>query len=108
MNTDLRASDIERQQVIDALAGHTAAGRLSLDEFSERVDAVNRSRTSAELAVLTADLPGTEGHRRLAVRPELIAALVLVVLVLAVVVALLAAATGHPGPMGPMRHMMAP
>lgn len=106
MMTSLRASDTDRQRVIDALAGHTAAGRLNLDEFSQRVDAVNRSTTSAELTAVTADLPDTEERRRSTLRPEVIVAVVLVVLVLVVVVALLLlAGAGHPGP---MRHMMAP
>jgi hypothetical protein len=34
-----------------------AEGRLDRDEFDERVGRVQRSRTYAELAVLTADLP---------------------------------------------------
>ncbi|MEV6923261.1 DUF1707 domain-containing protein [Dactylosporangium sp. NPDC051485] len=57
MDAHLRASDSDRQQTIEALHRHTADGRLSLDEFAERVDVVNRARTYGELAVVTADLP---------------------------------------------------
>jgi hypothetical protein len=55
--SNLRACDGDRQHVIDALTGHTAVGRLTLDEFSARVDAVTRAKTYRELAAVTADLP---------------------------------------------------
>jgi|SRR5690242_565037 len=54
---DVRASDADRERVISELQRHTAAGRLSMDEFSERAAAVYRSRAVRELAALTADLP---------------------------------------------------
>jgi class 3 adenylate cyclase len=50
-------SDAERQQLIDTLRTHTAEGRLTLDEFSERVGFALAARTSADLVPLTADLP---------------------------------------------------
>jgi len=43
--------------VIDSLQRHTAAGRLTLDEFSERVGAVIAARTLQDLAAATVDLP---------------------------------------------------
>lgn len=54
---DLRASDGDRHRVIAALQQHTAAGRLTLDEFSERVGSVYAARTLGELAATTVDLP---------------------------------------------------
>jgi hypothetical protein len=54
---DVRAADADRERVIAELQRHTAAGRLSMDEFSERAAAVYGSRTMGELAALTADLP---------------------------------------------------
>jgi uncharacterized membrane protein YoaK (UPF0700 family) len=54
---DVRASDADRERVITELQQHTAAGRLSMDEFSERAAAVYRARALSELAALTADLP---------------------------------------------------
>ena len=57
MTNPLRASDTDRQQVIGALERHTAAGRLSLDEFAERVTRVLHSATHGELSAVTADLP---------------------------------------------------
>jgi hypothetical protein len=53
----LRASDEDRQRVVAELERHTAAGRLSLDEFSERVGRVYGARTHAELGQITHDLP---------------------------------------------------
>jgi hypothetical protein len=54
---DLRAADVDRERVLAELQRHTSAGRLSMDEFSERAAAVYRSRTVGELDALTADLP---------------------------------------------------
>ncbi|MFI6758598.1 DUF1707 domain-containing protein [Micromonospora sp. NPDC050417] len=59
MDVQMRASDDDRQRVLDALQRHTAAGRLDLDEFSERAAAVYAARTLADLAAVTHDLPAT-------------------------------------------------
>jgi hypothetical protein len=56
-----RASDEDRRRVIAALERHTAAGRLTLDEFSERVGRVYTASTHGDLAVVTRDLPADEG-----------------------------------------------
>lgn len=53
----MRASDDDRQRVIAVLAEHTAAGRLTLDEFSARAGEACAARTLAELATVTRDLP---------------------------------------------------
>ncbi|MEH0927989.1 DUF1707 domain-containing protein [Micromonospora inaquosa] len=57
MDVELRASDDDRNRVVAALHQHTAAGRLTLDEFSERAGAVWTARTLGDLAALTRDLP---------------------------------------------------
>lgn len=57
MSVELRASDDDRQRVIAVLQRHTQAGRLTLEEFSERVGEVYTARTLGQLAVLTQDLP---------------------------------------------------
>ena len=59
----LRASDDDRQRVVAALERHTTAGRLSLDEFSERVSLVYAAATQSDLARLTADLPAEPPDR---------------------------------------------
>lgn len=53
----LRVSDQEREGAIEELREHTVAGRLSADELDQRVDAVYRAKTRADLDSLRADLP---------------------------------------------------
>ncbi|MET8351006.1 MULTISPECIES: DUF1707 SHOCT-like domain-containing protein [unclassified Micromonospora] len=57
MDVELRASDDDRNRVVAELHRHTTAGRLTLDEFSDRVGAVWSARTLGDLAALTRDLP---------------------------------------------------
>jgi hypothetical protein len=54
---DLRASHADREQVIDTLKTAFVQGRLDRDEFDLRVDQAFASRTYAELAAVTADIP---------------------------------------------------
>lgn len=51
------ASDAEREQSIVLLREAVGEGRLTLEEFSERVDLVHAARTDGELAGVTRDLP---------------------------------------------------
>jgi DUF1707 SHOCT-like domain len=51
----VRASDADRDRVADVLRGAAGDGRLTADEFDERLEAALSSRTLDELAVLTAD-----------------------------------------------------
>ena len=53
----MRISDDDREQAVVALREHLLAGRLTLEEFSERVDAALRARVGTELARLNEDLP---------------------------------------------------
>jgi hypothetical protein len=53
----VRASDEDRQRVVADLERHTAAGRLSLDEFTDRAGRAYAAATHGELAALTHDLP---------------------------------------------------
>jgi len=57
--TDLpiRASDQERESVVDVLRDAYTDGRLTLEEFDERTSAAYCSKTWADLRELTADLP---------------------------------------------------
>jgi Domain of unknown function (DUF1707) len=60
----LRASDADRDRVIELLRAAIADGRLDLAEFDERLDAALAARTIDALAPLTADLiaaPGGDG-----------------------------------------------
>ena len=54
---DLRASHADREQVIGTLKAAFVQGRLARDEFDLRVGRALASRTYAELAAVTADLP---------------------------------------------------
>jgi hypothetical protein len=54
---DLRASHADREQVVSALKAAFVEGRLTEDELDERVGRVYASRTYAELAEVTADIP---------------------------------------------------
>ena len=52
----LRASDSDREQVVDMLKAAFAQGRLAKDELGLRVGQVLAARTYAELDALTADI----------------------------------------------------
>ncbi|HEY1369941.1 MAG TPA: DUF1707 domain-containing protein [Gaiellaceae bacterium] len=56
---ELRASDADREQVAAALREHCAAGRLSVDELTERLHVALSAVTLGELDRLTRDLPTT-------------------------------------------------
>jgi hypothetical protein len=58
MAEDIRASDMERDNAVDRLRNHAAAGRLDVDELEQRIDAAFAARTRGELKALFADLPG--------------------------------------------------
>jgi Domain of unknown function (DUF1707) len=53
----LRASHADREQVIDLLKTAFVQGRLAKDEFVARVGQALGSRTYADLAAVTADIP---------------------------------------------------
>jgi hypothetical protein len=50
-------TDADRDAVVAQLREHYAAGRLSLEEFQYRLDAVYRAQTIRELGLLTDGLP---------------------------------------------------
>jgi hypothetical protein len=52
----LRASDADRERVVDTLKAAFVQGRLAKDEFAVRAGRALASRTYAELAALTADI----------------------------------------------------
>ena len=53
----LRASDADREQVIDALKAAFVRGRLTKDELGMRTGQALAARTHAELTVITACIP---------------------------------------------------
>jgi Domain of unknown function (DUF1707) len=56
----LRASDDDRDRTASLLREHHAAGRLSPDEFQERLDATFEAKTIGQLQELLADLPSID------------------------------------------------
>jgi hypothetical protein len=59
MATDdpIRASDVDREAVVATLREAYTAGRLTLDEFDDRMTAAYASKTWGDLRHLTIDLP---------------------------------------------------
>jgi hypothetical protein len=53
----LRASDADRERAVVLLREHAAQGRLTLEEFTERMSAAYIARTNEELDELARDLP---------------------------------------------------
>lgn len=54
---DVRASDLDRERVVEFLKAQYTAGRLQHDELAWRSDAVYRAVALSELDWLTSDLP---------------------------------------------------
>lgn len=54
---DMRAGDADRERLVEQLREHHAAGRLTLDEFDERMTKAYAAKTYGELRTLTRDLP---------------------------------------------------
>ena len=65
----LRLSDLDREQAVSDLKAHATAGRLSIEELSDRVAAAYAAETFGELADLISDLPELSGGGAVAERP---------------------------------------
>jgi DUF1707 SHOCT-like domain/Cell wall-active antibiotics response LiaF, C-terminal len=63
----IRASDAEREATVERLSSATGEGRLTLEEFSQRMERATTARTRAELDRLVTDLPADAGAARTAV-----------------------------------------
>lgn len=92
-HTDLRVSDAERAAAGERLSAHAAAGRLTVEELEQRLQAANEAVFARDLALLEADLPSLSTAK--AVRtigaPRAVVPLVLLALAMAAI-----AVTGHP------------
>jgi class 3 adenylate cyclase len=60
----LRVADADRESAVAALREHTVTGRLTLEEFSERVDEAFGARTAGELERVARELPAPEQPAR--------------------------------------------
>ena len=54
---EIRVADDDRERAVVELREHAVAGRLTLEEFSERVDQAYAARTRGELDVVLRELP---------------------------------------------------
>ena len=61
-----RIGDAERDRAADYLREHMSVGRLSQDEFDERITAALQARTAADLEPLFSDLPAPKPGQELA------------------------------------------
>src|SRR5512135_2551184 len=59
-DAQIRAADEDRERIATALGAHYAAGRLTLEEFQERLDRAYAAKTLGELDGLMTDLPGSD------------------------------------------------
>lgn len=55
-----RIADADRERVVALLRSHCTEGRITLDEFSDRVGDVYSARTSADLDEVLSDLPSPQ------------------------------------------------
>ena len=56
-HASMRASSADRERAVDVLKAGFAEGRLTQDEYNDRMGRAYTARTYGELATLTADLP---------------------------------------------------
>jgi hypothetical protein len=62
--------DDDREQVIEELRRHMIAGRLTADEFEERLGAAQRARTRADVDAVRANLPSMPQESRAPAPPS--------------------------------------
>ena len=70
----IRASDHDRQEVVDRLRGALADGRLKMDEFEDRMGRAYQAVTYGDLAPLYADLPAVGSKTEREAAPPAMAA----------------------------------
>lgn len=64
-----RIGDVERDSAAELLREHLAQGRLTADEFSERVEAALTAKVAGDLDPLFSDLPGPRPGQIMATTP---------------------------------------
>jgi class 3 adenylate cyclase len=65
-----RAADADRDRIVTLLRDHVVAGRLTLDEFSERVGLALQARTLGDLREVMVDLPDVPSVNELLPQPS--------------------------------------
>ena len=97
---NLRASDEDREHVVDRLRSAAAEGRLAVHELEQRVATALRARTYAELDATVRDLPGAPRQGLARSAPRSVARTVSAhpaLLILAIPVVMIAARTAIAG-----------
>ena len=69
MHPSLRASDADREQLVDVLKNAFTEGRLSQDEYNDRMERAYTAKTYGELRALVGDLPAQVPPQFTAYRP---------------------------------------
>jgi hypothetical protein len=69
-DTRIRASDADRDRIAAALRENLAEGRLTTEEFDERLDKALAAKTLGELESLMTDLPSTAISQRADPSPD--------------------------------------
>ncbi len=95
----LRASDADRDRVMERLRRAAAEGRLRTEELEQRVEAALSARTYGQLDALLSDLPGPglvarRGGRPLAWVPPALALAIAIPVAVAVIAAAVFVVTG--------------
>jgi hypothetical protein len=67
---DMRASDADRQEVVERLRGALDEGRLKMDEYLERMGLAYEAVTYGDLVPLYRDLPEAKPAARPVARPQ--------------------------------------
>ncbi|MFI0418409.1 DUF1707 domain-containing protein [Spongiactinospora sp. 9N601] len=70
MSDAMRASDAEREAVVDRLKTASVEGRLTLGELTERTEAAYTATTRAELDAIMSDLPAAGQQAPLPAQPQ--------------------------------------
>jgi hypothetical protein len=89
----IRASDADRDSVVDRLRTAAAEGRLAAHELEHRVSTALKAKTYGELDATVADLPGTQRERRPARRAAGVVRAHPALLLVAIPVAMIVVAT---------------
>lgn len=63
LDDSIRAADADRERTADALREHHTAGRLTSEEFEERLERCMASTTLGDLRAVLRDLPGKRQDR---------------------------------------------
>ena len=67
---EIRIGNAERDEAVQALEQHFAAGQLDADEYEDRRGRARDAVTRADLAALFADLPVKDGSGKALARPK--------------------------------------